>query len=411
MQRPMATHPDKTKLEWMNNGYSSVGNSSVSSHGILPSYKELVEDSFRKPHAFAVPGQSYQSQSRHHDNHFGRLTPVSPVQHQLPSMSSTSKQEGFAVPAPLDNKGTGTTGNNNFRCRSVSPAVHRQRNLSGNTNCTISNASRSNANAFASMVTAEVQNILANVQTDTSANSIAQRSQSVPLTVMMQTAFPSLQKQSNTQNITHVLLNKLDSDRDDAVRGLGINNMPSNYTARMNLTQILETSPMFSGANQQNMMNSSTSAYEFQTPAYLTKNSSTDTIGFTTGDNQAQSEIGEQQLDFNSTVKDLLDGESLQTNQQLVVQVASDLNNASDFSSDIRLSSELSGSINDLNTLDPNLLFDPGRQHVPDDEATLEELNNDPLFQQICNESINSMTSTGFEWIESKDHPTVEMLG
>ncbi|XP_040269846.1 DNA-binding protein RFX7 [Bufo bufo] len=411
MQRPMATHPDKTKLEWMNNGYSSVGNSSVSSHGILPSYKELVEDSFRKPHAFAVPGQSYQSLSRHHDNHFGRLTPVSPVQHQMPSISSTSKQEGFAVPAPLDNKVTGTSGNSNFRCRSVSPAVHRQRNLSGNTNCPISNASRSNTTAFGSIVTPEVQNILANVQTDTSANSIAQRSQSVPLTVMMQTAFPSLQKPNNAQNITHVLLNKLDSDRDDAVRGLGINNMPSNYTARMNLTQILETSPMFSGANQQNMMNSSTSSYEFQTPVYLTKNSSTDPISFTTGDSQAQSEIGEQQLDFNSTVKDLLDGESLQTNQQLVVQVASDLNNASDFSSDIRLSSELSGSINDLNTLDPNLLFDPGRQHVQDDEATLEELNNDPLFQQICNESINSMTSTGFEWIESKDHPTVEMLG
>ncbi|XP_063782213.1 DNA-binding protein RFX7 [Pseudophryne corroboree] len=409
MQRPMATHPDKTKLEWMNNGYSSVGNSSVSSHGILSTYKELVEDSFRKPHAFAVPGQSYQSQTRHHDNHFGRLTPVSPVQHQL---SSTSKQEGFAVPAPLDSKGTGTSGNNNFRCRSVSPAVHRQRNLSGNTNCTASNnAPRSNVTAFGSVVAQEVHNILTNVQSDTSANSIAQRSQSVPLTLMMQTAFPSLQKQNNTQNITHVLLNKLDSDRDDAVRGLGINNMPSNYTARMNLTQILETSPMFSGANQQNMMNSSTSAYEFQTPAYLTKNSSTDSIGFTTGDSQAQSEIGEQQLDFSSTVKDLLDGESLQTNQQLVVQVASDLNNASDFSNDIRLSSELSGSINDLNTLDPNLLFDPGRQHVQDDEATLEELNNDPLFQQICNESINSMTSSGFDWIESKDHPTVEMLG
>ncbi|KAM5171080.1 DNA-binding protein RFX7 [Mantella aurantiaca] len=411
MQRPMATHPDKTKLEWMNNGYSTVGSSSVSSHGILPSYKELVEDSFRKPHAFAVPGQSYQSQSRHHDNHFGRLTPVSPVQHQLSALVSTSKQEGFAVPAPLDNKGLGTSGNvSNFRCRSVSPAVHRQRNLSGNTNCPTSNAPRSNVTAFGSVVTTEVHNLLANVQPDTSANSIAQRSQSVPLTVMMQTAFPSLQKQSSTQNITHVLLNKLDSDRDDAVRGLGINNMPSNYTARMNLTQILETSPMFSGANQQNVMNSSTSSYEFQTPAYLTKNSSTDTIGFTTGDNQAQSEIGEQQLDFSSTVKDLLDGESLQANQQLV-QVASDLNNASDFSSDIRLSSDLSGSINDLNTLDPNLLFDPGRQHVQDDEATLEELNNDPLFQQICNESINSMTSSGFEWIESKDHPTVEMLG
>ncbi|KAM9312740.1 DNA-binding protein RFX7 [Gastrophryne carolinensis] len=410
MQRPMATHPDKTKLEWMNNGYSTVGSSSVSSHGILPSYKELVEDSFRKPHAFAVPGQSYQSQARHHDNHFGRLTPVSPVQHQLPSMSSTTKQEGFAVPAPLDNKGSGTSGNgSNFRCRSVSPAV-RQRNLSGNTNCQPSNAPRSNVTAFGSVVAAEIHSILANVQPDTSASSIAQRSQSVPLTVMMQTAFPSLQKQSSTQNITHVLLNKLDSDRDDQVRGLGINNMPSNYTARMNLTQILETSPMFSGANQQNVINSSTSSYEFQTPAYLAKSSSTDTISFTTGDSQAQSEIGEQQLDFNSTVKDLLDGESLQSNQQLV-QVASDLNNASDFSSDIRLSSDLSGSINDLNTLDPNLLFDPGRQHVQDDEATLEELNNDPLFQQICNESINSMTSPGFEWIESKDHPTVEMLG
>ncbi|XP_075431867.1 DNA-binding protein RFX7 isoform X3 [Ascaphus truei] len=410
MQRPMATHPDKTKLEWMNNGYSPVVNSSVSSHGILPSYNELVEDSFRKPHAFAVPGQSYQSQSRHHDNHFGRLTPVSPVQHQLPSLNITSKQEGFAVPAPLDNKGTNASGNS-FRCRSVSPAV-RQRNLSGNTNCPVSNIPRSNMTTFGTPVALEVQNLFTNVQSDTCANSIAQRSQSVPLTVMMQTVFPSLQKQSNAQNITHVLLNKLDSERDDAVRGLGINNMPSNYTARMNLTQILETSPMFSGANQQNMMNSSTSAYEFQTPAYLTKNSSTDEISFTSGDNQAQSEIGEQQLDFNSTVNDLLDGESLQTNQQLVVQVASDLNNvASDFSSDIRLSSELSGSINDLNTLDPNLLFDPGRQHGQDDDATLEELNNDPLFQQICNESINSMTSSGFEWMESKDHPTVEMLG
>ncbi|KAM4748995.1 DNA-binding protein RFX7 [Rhinophrynus dorsalis] len=411
MQRPMATHPDKTKLEWMNNGYSTVGNSSVSSHGILPSYKELVEDSFRKPHAFAVPGQSYQSQSRHHDNHFGRLTPVSPVQHQLPTINTTSKQEGFAVPAPLDSKGTNASGNSNFRCRSVSPAVHRQRNLSGNTNCPVANVPRSNVTAFGNLVAPEIQSILNNVQSDTSANSLAQRSQSVPLTVMMQTAFPSLQKQTNAQNITHVLLNKLDSDRDDAVRGLGINNMPSNYTARMNLTQILETSSMFSGANQQNMVNSSTSAYEFQTPAYLTKNSSTEQISFTSGDNQAQSEIAEQQLDFNSTVKDLLDGDGLQTNQQLVVQVASDLNNASDFSSDIRLSSELSGSINDLNTLDPNLLFDPGRQHGQDDDATLEELNNDPLFQQICNESINSMTSAGFEWMESKDHPTVEMLG
>lgn len=188
-----------------------------------------------------------------------------------------------------------------------------------------------------------------------------------------------------------------------------MNNMPSNYTARMNLTQILETSTAFPSANPQNMINSSTSIYEFQTPNYLTK--STDQISFSSGDNQAQSDIGEQQLDFSSTVKDLLGEDSLPTNQQLVNQVASDLSVTSVFPSDIRLSSELSGSINDLNTLDTNLLFDPGRQQGQDDDATLEELKNDPLFQQICNESMNSINTSGFEWMESKDHPTVEMLG
>ncbi|XP_012865685.1 PREDICTED: DNA-binding protein RFX7 isoform X2 [Dipodomys ordii] len=412
MQRPMATHPDKTKLEWMNNGYSGVGSSSVSGHGILPSYQELVEDRFRKPHAFAVPGQSYQSQSRHHDTHFGRLTPVSPVQHQGATVHSTNKQEGFAVPAPLDNKGTNSSASGNFRCRSVSPAVHRQRNLSGSTLYPVSNIPRSNVTPFGSPVTPEVH-VFTNAHTDACANNIAQRSQSVPLTVMMQTAFPNaLQKQTNSKKITNVLLSKLDSDSDDAMRGLGMNNMPSNYTARMNLTQILETSTVFPSANSQNMIDSSTSVYEFQTPSYLTKSNSTDQISFSPGDNQAQSEIGEQPLDFNSTVKDLLSGDSLQTNQQLVGQVASELSStASDFSSDIRLSSDLSGSINDLNTLDPNLLFDPGRQQGQDDEATLEELKNDPLFQQICNESMNSMASSGFEWIESKDHPAVEMLG
>ncbi|XP_030047538.1 DNA-binding protein RFX7 [Microcaecilia unicolor] len=413
MQRPMATHPDKTKLEWMNNGYSSISNSSVSGHGILPSYQELVEDRFRKPHAFAVPGQSYQSQSRHHDAHFGRLTPVSPVQNSLTSVNSTSKQEGFAVPAPLDNKGINASASNSFRCRSVSPAVHRQRNLSGSTTYSVSNIPRTSLAPFGNLVTPEVHNVVTNAHADTSANNMAQRSQSVPLTVMMQTACPnSLQKQTNTKKITNVLLSKLDSDSDDAVRGLGINNLPSNYTARMNLTQILETSATFSSANHQNTINSSTSVYEFQMPTYLTKNSSTDQISFFPDDNQAQSEIEEQQLDFSRSVKELLGGESLQTNQQLVSQVAPDLNNvAPDFTSDIRLSSELSGSISDLNTLDPNLLFDPGQQQGQDDDATLEELKNDPLFQQICSESINSMTSSGFEWMESKDHPTVEMLG
>ena len=87
---------------------------------------------------------------------------------------------------------------------------------------------------------------------------------------MMQTAFPNaLQKQTNSKKITNVLLSKLDSDNDDAVRGLGMNNLPSNYTARMNLTQILETSTVFPSANPQNMIDSSTSIYEFQAPSYL----------------------------------------------------------------------------------------------------------------------------------------------
>ncbi|KAG8144783.1 hypothetical protein E2320_013213 [Naja naja] len=400
MQRPMATHPDKTKLEWMNAGYGSVGGSSVTSQGILPGYQESVEDRFRKPHAFAVPGQSYQSQSRHHDPNFGRVTPVSPV---------GNKQEGFAVPAPLDNKGTGSSHGSHFRCRSVSPAVHRQRNLSGSTVCPVTAVLRSGTmvGSFGSPVAPEVHTSLANVHADPSASNLAQRSQSVPLTVMMETAFPQPQKQPSSKKITNVLLSKLDSENDDAMRGLGINNLPSNYTARMNLTQILETSAAFPSANAQNMPPCSPSVFEFQTPGYLAKNSSPDPADFASGDNAAPSEAGEQQLDFSGTVKELLEDSSLQGSQ-----VPPDLTNvASVFSSDMRLTSELSGSMNDLNALDPNLLFDPAHPQGQDDEATLEELKNDPLFQQICNESISSMTSAGFDWMESKDHPAVEMLG
>eukprot|EP00062_Callorhinchus_milii_P002319 gi/632938386/ref/XP_007904764.1/ PREDICTED: DNA-binding protein RFX7 [Callorhinchus milii] len=421
MQRPMATHPDKTKIEWMNNGYNSgVGNPAVSTSGVnIPSYQELAEDHFRKPHAFAVPGQTMQSyqhnamqsQTRHHDAQLSRLTPGSPLQHHIASMVNGNKQEGFAVPAPLDNKGIHSSVMNNFRCRSVSPAV-RQRNLSGSTLVPVTNLPRSSLVPFGSPVTLEVHNIFANNLSNNSANSMAQRSQSVPLSVMMQTPFPSYQKQTNTKKITNVLLNKLDSDSDDAVRGLGMNNMPSNYTARMNLTQILETTSSFGSANQQTMVNSSPSVYDFQKPSYLTKHTSNDHMGYSSGNNQAQTEIGEQSLDFNSTVKDLLDEDSLQSNQQGVGQVPSDLNNvASDFSSELRLSSELSGSINDLSTLDTNLLFDPSKQQGQDVDTTLEELNDDAVFQQICNESMNSMQSSGFDWMESKDHPTVEMLG
>ncbi|KAG1943084.1 DNA-binding protein RFX7 [Pimephales promelas] len=99
MQRPMATHPDKTKLEWMNSGYNNSGGNSNNCISILPSYQDLVDDHFRKPHAFAIPGQTCQPQSRHHDTHISRLTPISPVQHQVASMASLNKKRGFCCPS------------------------------------------------------------------------------------------------------------------------------------------------------------------------------------------------------------------------------------------------------------------------------------------------------------------------
>lgn len=329
-------------------------------------------------------------------------------------------------------------------------------------------------------------------------------------------------QQSNSAKITTVLLSKMDTDGDDAVRGLGVNNLPSNYTARMNLTQILETTQGFPGGpnsqNQQLPLDSSPSPFDFQKTGYLISTGEEQVV-FSSGNSQAQSgsrlqqpeeqlelqepqlELQDQhlqlqnqqlqlpdqqlqlqdqqlqlqdqqmqlqdqqlqlqdqqlqlqdqqlqlqdqqlqlsdqqqlqddpdltrqhllpqtsqqvvdhehqeQLDFNTTVKDLLGEDSLNPSSQLVGQVASELSAvASDFSSDIRLTSDLSSSINDLNTLDPNLLFDPSQQQDQYEDATLEELKNDPLFQQICSDTVNS---AGFDWLENKDQPTVEMLG
>ncbi|XP_064835417.1 DNA-binding protein RFX7-like isoform X4 [Oncorhynchus masou masou] len=416
MQRPMATHPDKAKLEWMNNGYNNSGGNSINGISILPSYQDLVDDHFRKPHAFAIPGQSYQSQTRH----YGRLTPISPVQQQAASMANLNKQEGFAVPAPLDNKATSTSSaGGTFRCRSVSPAV-RQRNLSGNQG--LQNIPRTVVSPFTSPVIPEMINIFANSHGDVSVSSMAQRSQSVPVNVMMQTEVLPMQGQTNSKKITNVLLSKMDGDSDDAVRGLGINNLPSNYTARMNLTQILETTPSFpSSANHQTLTSNAPNAYEFQKPGYLMKNSRNEQMSLSAGDSQAQSATGEeqhqqsqpmllaqklqqQQLDFSTTVKDLLADGSLTPGNRLVRQV-SELNAVG---SDFRLTSDLSSSINDLNNLDTNLLFDPNQQQGQYEDSTLEELKNDPLFQQICSETANS---NGFDWLESKDQPTVGLMG
>ncbi|XP_052011103.1 DNA-binding protein RFX7-like [Xyrauchen texanus] len=449
MQRPMATHPDKTRLEWMNSGYNASGGNSNNGISILPSYQDLVEDHFRKPHAFGIPGQSCQSQSRHHEMHISRLTPISPVQQQVASMAILSKQEGFAVPAPLDNKAsTSSSGSVTFRCRSVSPAV-RQRNLSGTQT---PNIPRSVVSPFNSPVTPEMLSIFNNSEANASVSSMAQRSQSVPLTIMMQSEDLPMQagsQQSNTKNITNVLISKMDGNGDDSVRGLGINNMPSNYTARMNLTQILETTTVHSfpgSASHQALISPCSSAFESQKPGYLIKNAREEPMSFTAEESQAQSASGEHQLpkkqqhlgrrqflgqnqqsqgmllplqqnlqhqhqqslDLDNTVKDLLNEEGLNAGSQLVGQGSELIAGASVFSSNMRLTSEHSSSINDLNNLDTNLLFDPSQHQGQYEDSTLEELKNDPLFQQICNETVNS---AGFDWLESKDQATVEMLG
>uniref|UniRef100_A0A672LD37 Regulatory factor X7 n=1 Tax=Sinocyclocheilus grahami TaxID=75366 RepID=A0A672LD37_SINGR len=294
MQRPMATHPDKTKLEWMNSGYSNSGGNTNNGISILPTYQDLVDDHFRKPHAFAIPGQTCQSQTRHHDTHISRLTPISPIQQQVASMASLNKKEGFAVPAPLDNRAS--SGSGTFRCRSVSPAV-RQRNLSGTQN---PNVPHSVVSPFNSPVTPEVLNIFSNSDPDSSISSMAQRSQSVPVTVMMQSEVLPMQagQQMNTKNITNVLINKMDGDGDDSVRGIGINNMPSNYTARMNLTQILETTTVLSfpgSASHHALISPCSSAFESQKPGYLMKNAREEPMSFSVDESQAQSASGEHQ--------------------------------------------------------------------------------------------------------------------
>lgn len=430
MQRPMATHPDKTRLEWMNNSYNSSSgtlNKSNSGMGILPSYQGLIDDHFQKPHAFAVP------HARLHDSNFGCLTPISPVQQQVASMANMSRQEGFAVPAPLDNK-TANTPAASFRCRSVSPAVH-QKNLSGSTgNTALPNVPRSVVSPFNSPVTPEVLNIFANSQTNLGMSNMVQRSRSVPLNIMMQTEVPPPPGQRcNSKNIASVLLRKLDGDHDEAVRGLGINNLPSSYSAQMNLTHILESDPNQScGDSHLSLMTSdSTSTCKLQRPNYVTENAINEQTILLAGSSQLQSACGEhqqahsmlltlnppqqqeevqqhQRLDFGSTVKGLMTDNSLTSGSQLIEQVSELTTCGADFPCEIRMTSELSSSINDLNALDTNLLFDPNQQQGQYQNAAPEELVNDSLFQQITSETTHS---SGLDWLESKDHPTVGLMG
>ncbi|KAF7211966.1 DNA-binding protein RFX7 [Nothobranchius furzeri] len=387
MQRPTATHPDKARLEWMSNSYSSGSGSTNKSSGvgILTGYRGLIDEHFQKPHAFAVP------HARHHDHHCGRLTPISPVQQQV---SNIAKQEGFAVPAPLDNK-TPIISAANFRCRSVSPAVH-QRNPPS--------VPRSVASPFNSPVTPEVLNIFSNCKANLAASSMAQRSRSVPLNVMMQTQVPPTpNQQCSNKNITSVLLSKMEGENCDGMRGLGLHNLSSTYMARMNLTQILESKSSHSCTEDQVrlMTDDTSSSCTSQRPKYLVENTinqQQQSLMLAMSSLQQQEELQrQQQMDF-SSVHHLIADNSLATGSQLSDQVSELTTGGADFPCEIRMTSELSSSINDLNALDTNLLFDPNQQQSKYENAAAEELFQPPH-------------SAGLEWLESKDHPAVGLMG
>ncbi|XP_024909293.1 DNA-binding protein RFX7 isoform X1 [Cynoglossus semilaevis] len=406
MQRPMATHPDKTRLEWMNTSYNNNSvslNRSNNGIGILPSYQGLMDDHFQKPHAFAVP------HARHHDSSFGRLTPISPVQQQVANMS---KQEGFAVPAPLDNKTTNASAAN-FRCRSVSPAVH-QKNFSGNMgNSALPSAHHSLLSPFNTPVTPEMLSIFANSQTNLGVSSMVQRSRSVPLNIMMQTeVLPATGLQCNNKNITSVLLNEMDCDRDDGLRGLAINNLPSSYTARMNLTQILESESSLSCGDSM-MTSDSTSTCNLQRPEYVMGNQVNEQMLLSASNNHVLSTCSEHQQAQSNLMLTLNQQQQKQMNygsssRQLIEQVSELTTGVAGFPCEIRMTSELPGTINDLNALDTNLLFDPNQQQGQYQNTAPEELVTDALFQQITGETTNA---SGLDWLENKDQTTVGLMG
>lgn len=408
MQRPMATHPDKTRLEWMNNNYNSSGslNKSNGGMGILPGYQGLMGDHFQKPHAFAVP------HARHYDNHFGRLTPVSPVQQQVASMAALNKQEGFAVPAPLDNKAINAPSMTS-RCRSVSPAVH-QRNLSG-TAGGLPYVPRSVLSPFNSPVTPEMLSIFASSQTNAG---VTQRSHSVPLNVMMQTeVLPSPRQQCGGDALSDVLLRKLEGELADTVQGLGINHLPSGYTARLNLTQVLESEPGLSGGGSQlGLAAPDSGSHKLQRTSYLLENVMKDRMVVSAGDGSALSAPAEPhpqarsmllslsaqqhpQVDFSCTMKDLLIDNSLMDQHM-------DQSGLAVGATDV--SCEIPSSISDLNAMDTNLLFDPNQhqQQQQFQNVAAEQLVHDHLFQQS-----EVARSAGLDWLESKDHPAVGLMG
>lgn len=108
-------------------------------------------------------------------------------------------------------------------------------------------------------------------------------------------------------------------------------------------------------------------------------------------------------------MKNLLTDNGLTAGTQLMDQVSELTTGGADFPCEIRMTSELSSSINDLNALDTELLFDPNQQQGQyQNAAAEEELVNDALFQQITSDTAHS---NGLDWLESKDQPTVGLMG
>lgn len=400
MQRPTATHPDKTRLEWMNNSYDNSNSITAKSNngmGIVPSYQGLVDNHFQKPHAFAVPHARYQEST------FGRLTPISPVQQQVAGMTNLSKQEGFAVPAPLDNKANNHS--TSFRCRSVSPAVH-QKNVSANTgNSALPNAPLSVLSPFNSLATPELFNLYSNTQSNVGASCMAQRSRSVPLNVMMQSQeVPSQGQTPSNKHLGTVLLNKLDKSHNDNVRGLGFNNLASGYSACMNLSQILENETNLSCSEQILSSDSTNPCYHHvdtahEQPVFCNNKGHVQL----TGGQSRQQMIRHEQLDFNCTIKELVPQDNL-----IVERVEQDLNTEANFHHELRMTADLSTAINDLNALDTNLLFDPNQQQGQYQNETPDEMVNSSMFEQLSGETAHS---SGLDWLENKDHSAVGLIG
>uniref|UniRef100_A0A8C4QCT9 Uncharacterized protein n=1 Tax=Eptatretus burgeri TaxID=7764 RepID=A0A8C4QCT9_EPTBU len=211
MQRPTATLPNKVagQVEWL-----GLANGSMAMGRPPP-----TENKFHKSHAFAVSAQSQMRPYRQGSEQVSNNTVPQNVQHSQHRIIIINT---FAVPAPLDGKCGGNLNlTQTYRCQH-SPAAQRQRTLSGS-NSSSRGRPRLSTGALASPYNPEVHKAVL----------CAQHQQ--------QTITPTRHK------IDCVLLSKLDNPTSDFGRGMGINNASDTFTARRNLTELLESAPLLDG--------------------------------------------------------------------------------------------------------------------------------------------------------------------